>query len=245
MKLFDNNICHLTFSHTDCADVWKLYFSQMRTNFQVGMKHYLAVNHDHDEIPEYIKPLKYDDRNTYPQRLLSCLEKLESYEFVFFDHEDMFLYGMPDYQKLDKYYQLMSIGMFDFIRLIKGGDCQYEPVMECPTLYSLNLKSKWIFSIQPSFWRRKVLMNVLRANHNCNIWELEMNSQKVVKKIGLKSSFSYRSGKRRGAHHFDNDVYPYVATAIGKGKWNLGEYGTELEPLLEKHGIDPTIRGWF
>jgi hypothetical protein len=245
MKLFDDKICHLTFSHTDCADVWKLFFPQMRENLHVGMEHFLAVNENHAGIPDYIKILQYEDGNTYPQRLLSCLEKLEKYEFIFFDHEDMFLYHIPDYIKLQKYYQYLTIGEFDFIRLIKGGDCQYEPVMDCPTLYRLSLKSKWIFSIQPSFWRRTVLMNILRESLNCNVWELEMNSQKIVKKIRIKAAFSYRSGQRRGAHHFDNNVYPYVATAIGKGKWNLGEYGAELEPLLDKYDINPTIRGWF
>ena len=46
-------------------------------------------------------------------------------------------------------------------------------------------------------------------------------------------------------YHFDNEVYPYIATAIGKGKWNLGEYGYELEPLLQKLNINPSLRGWF
>lgn len=245
MKLFDDRICHLTFSHTDCADVWKLYVPQMRTHFSVGMAHYVAVNQVHPELPETVKPLIYEEGRPYPQRLLACLKALEEYEFVFFDHEDMFLYAAPDYQKLAKYYEFMQSGQFDHIRLIKGGDCQYEPVPACPTLYSLSLKSQWIFSIQPSFWRRTILMDVLKANLKVNIWELEVNSQKVVRKMGLKAAFSYRSGKRRGLHHFDNDVYPYVATAIGKGKWNLGEYGVELEPLLEQYQIDPTRRGWF
>ena len=244
-KLFDNRICHLTFSHTDCTDVWKLYFPQMHTHFSVGMEHFLAVNKLHPNLPEAVKPLLYREMQPYPLRLLTCLEALDGYDFVFFDHEDMFLYASPDYQKLAKYYELMKSGQFDYIRLIKGGDCRYEPVLACPTIYSLSPKSKWIFSIQPSFWRRTILMDVLKANLKVNIWELEVKSQKVVKKMGLKAAFSYRSGKRRGLHHFDNDVYPYVATAIGKGKWNLGEYGAELEPMLEKYQIDPTVRGWF
>lgn len=245
MTLFDDKICHLTFSHTDCSDVWKLYFPQMRAYFSVGMDHFIAVNQAHPELPKTVTPLIYEEGQPYPQRLLTCLEVLEGREFVFFDHEDMFLYDEPDYQKLAKYYDLMNSGQFDHIRLIKGGDCQYEPVPACPTLYSLSLKSKWIFSIQPSFWRRSVLMDVLKANLKGNVWELEVNSQKVVRKMGLNAAFSYRSGKRRGLHHFDNNVYPYVATAIGKGKWNLGEYGVELEPLLEQYQIDPTRRGWF
>lgn len=245
MKLFDDKICHLTFSHTDCADVWRLYFPQMQTHYSVGMMHFIAVNKVHDELPDTVKPLTYDEGQTYPMRLLTCLEALDGYEYVFFDHEDMFLYSKPDYQKLLNYYELMQTGEFDYIRLIKGGDCHYEPVATCPTLYRLSLKSKWIFSIQPSFWRRTVLMEVLKANLKVNIWELEIKSQSVVKKIGLNAAFSYRSGKRRGKHHFDNDIYPYVATAIGKGKWNLGEYGFELEPMLEHCQIDPTQRGWF
>lgn len=245
MKLFDDKICHLTFSHSDCSDVWKLYFPQMEENFSVGMEHFFAVNEKHNEIPESKNIIEYEDGKTYPQRLLNILEKLDKYEYIFFDHEDMFLYKKPDYEKLKKYYETIKNGDYDHIRLIKGGDCQYEPVLSCPTLYRFNNDSKWIFSIQPSFWRRTVLMQIIAANLNCNIWELEMKSQKVVKKIGLKAAFSYRSGQRRGAHHFDNDIYPYVATAIGKGKWNLGEYGNELEPLLEKYDIDPTQRGWF
>jgi hypothetical protein len=245
MKIFDNKICHLTFSHSEYCDVWKLYFPQMRKYFNVGIEHFFAVNEEHPEIPTYINIIKYDERKNYPERLLSSLEKLSNYEYIFFDHEDMFLYSTPDYEKINNYYQLLKNGEYDYIRLIKGGDCIYEPVLKCPTLYNFNVKSKWIFSIQPSLWKRSVLMEILKANSNCNIWELEMKSQKVLKKLRIKSAFSYRSGQRRGAHHFDNDVYPYVATAVGKGKWNLGEYGIELEPLLKKNCIDPTKRGWF
>jgi hypothetical protein len=78
-----------------------------------------------------------------------------------------------------------------------------------------------------------------------NIWDLEVKSQKIVKSLKLNAAFSYRNGKKRGMYHFDNEVYPYIATAIGKGKWNLGEYGYELEPLLQKLNINPSLRGWF
>lgn len=244
MKLFNDRICHLTFSNTDCVDVWKLYFSQMQKFFSVGMDHFVAVNQADSGLPTPVKPLFYNEKHPYPKRLLNCLEALEAYEFIFFDHEDMFLYSTPDYKELANYYELMQSGHFDHIRLIKGGDCRYERVFSCPSLYKLSLKSKWIFSIQPSFWRRTFLIDVLKANVTVNIWELEVKSQKVVKKMLINAAFSYRSGKRRGLHHFDNDIYPYIATAIAKGKWNLSEYGVELEPLLERYQIDPTLRGW-
>jgi hypothetical protein len=68
MKLFDDRICHLTFSHTDCADVWKLYFPQMRAHFSVGMAHFVAVNQPHPELPETVKPLIYEEGRHVPVR---------------------------------------------------------------------------------------------------------------------------------------------------------------------------------
>jgi hypothetical protein len=245
MKEFDYRICHLTYTHTDCADVWPVYFHQMQQFFNMGMEHIVTVNGLHHDLPSYVRPVIYDDALPYPQRLLSCLEQLREFDYIFFDHEDMFLYGEPDQQELGGYYACLTSGELDHIRMIKGGDCIYEQMKGIPTLFRLDLRSKWIFSIQPGFWRRTVLMDVLTANQNVNIWDLEVKSQKAVKKLKLKAGFSYRQGAKRGVHHFDNDVYPYIATAIVKGKWNLGEYRHELEALLEQNGINPAVRGVF
>ena len=243
--LFDEKICHVTFTHSDCADVWSLYFPQMEKYFQSGMNHYVLLNSEDNRIPDVCQQIIYNDQRPYPERLYQCLKQLGDFEYIFFDHEDMFLYDHPIMSKLQEYYLLCKNREFDHIRLIKGGDATYEPVKNCPSLYRFSLKSKWIFSIQPSFWHRETLMAIIEKNLNANIWELETRSQKVVRKLGLRAAFSYRAGQRRGTHHFDNSVYPYIATAIGKGKWNLSEYGVELEPLLRQHNIDYQSRGWF
>lgn len=245
MTIFDSRICHLTYTHTDCADVWPVYFQQMQKLFNLGMEHAVAVNRQHDGLPSQVRPIIYDDALPYPQRLMSCLERLGEFDWVFFDHEDMFLYGEPDREMLQTYYACLTSGDLDHIRMIKGGDCRYEQMPGIPSLFRLDQRSKWIFSIQPGFWKRTVLIEVLKANPNVNIWDFEVKSQKAVKKIKLKAGFSYREGTKRGLHHFDNDVYPYIATAIVKGKWNLGEYREELGSLLEKHGIDAAVRGVF
>lgn len=245
MRLFDNRICRLTFTHSSCSDVWKLYFDQMKKFFDVDLDHFVAIDKVSAELPTNVSQLIYDEQLPYPSRLLHCLMALDGYDYIFFDHEDMFLYASPDFSELEKYYKQMLSGRFDHIRLIKGGDCKYEQSLDVQSLYKLDISSKWIFSIQPSFWKVSVLKSILLANQNVNIWELEVKSQKVVKKMNLNCAFSYRSGVRRGMYHFDNDIYPYVATAIGKGKWNLGEYSKELLPLLKRFNIDPESRGWF
>lgn len=243
MNTFDRRICHLTYTHTDCADVWPIYFRQMRRFFNLGMEHMVAVDQIDDRLPAYVRPIVYNDALPYPQRLMSCLELLSEFDYVFFDHEDMFLYDAPDRYELQAYYSYLTSGALDHIRMIKGGDCKIEQVEGIPTLFRLDLRSKWIFSIQPSFWKRTVLLAVLKENPNVNIWDFEMKSQKAVKKLKLKAGFSYREGAKRGLHHFDNDIYPYIATAIVKGKWNLGEYREELGSLLQEHGIEPLVRG--
>jgi hypothetical protein len=245
MNLFDSRICHLTYTHSDCDDVWPVYFHQMQKFFDLGMKHIVAVDKSHEGLPSYVQSVIYDDALPYTQRLLSCLEQLTEFDYVFFDHEDMFLYGQPDRQELIGYYACLTSGQLDHIRMIKGGDCKYEQVQGIPTLFRVDLRSKWIFSIQPGFWKRTVLMDVLMANPKANIWELEVKSQKAVKKLKLKAGFSYRQGAKRGIHHYDNDIYPYIATAIVKGKWNLREYQNELGILLMQHSINPSIRGTF
>jgi hypothetical protein len=44
-------------------------------------------------------------------------------------------------------------------------------------------------------------------------------------------------------YHWDSDVYPYVATAVVKGKWSYSEYVDELTELLGEYEIDPDVRG--
>jgi hypothetical protein len=245
MKIFDNNICHITFTHSDCSDIWPLYFTQMKKYFSVDIEHFVCTESYKNNLPSGKKSLIYNEALTYPERLLSCLEQIPEYEFIFFDHEDMFLYAEPNFSELQLYYGLMKNHQLEYIRLIKGGDYKSNVSSSTDSLQNLELKSKWIFSIQPSFWKVSVLKEILLANLNCNIWELEVKSQKVVKKMKIKAAFSHKSGTRRGLHHFDNNVYPYIATAIGKGKWNLSEYSKELGQILSEHNINPDSRGWF
>ena len=47
------------------------------------------------------------------------------------------------------------------------------------------------------------------------------------------SCFAYDQGNKRGRNHWDSNIYPYVATAVVKGKWNLNEYSHKLNTILK------------
>ena len=63
---------------------------------------------------------------------------------------------------------------------------------------------------------------------------------KIIKKrcrvvqnvLSLKEKKSEIIDKKRGKFHYDSSVYPYVCTAVIKGKWNFKEYKKELYEIF-------------
>jgi hypothetical protein len=54
---------------------------------------------------------------------------------------------------------------------------------------------------------------------------------------------AYKSiDKKRGMHHYDSSTYPYIATAIVKGKWYTSDY-PEIKELLKTYKIEISERG--
>jgi hypothetical protein len=237
------DILRVTHTHTDCLDVVELYEDQMSQFFPFKWPHiYLANKEFATDMGS--KFHLYNEMEPYPTRWLKFLKAINS-EYIFLDHEDMFLYEQCDLASLTSVIGAFVENDGDYLRLIKSDQSNYILVEGCQDLYKLKNSSKWIFSIQPSIWKRQALVDVLEKNSEVDVWQLEVKSQKVVKKLNIQSYFSHRNGAKRGLHHYDSEIYPYVATAIGKGQWNLTEYGEKLFPLFIKFKLDPSARGWF
>ncbi|EKE03240.1 MAG: hypothetical protein ACD_20C00228G0006 [uncultured bacterium] len=248
-----DNIANILYTHTDCTDVWPAYFGQMEKLFNAFSNNYVFVNKNSDKIPKYYTQIIYDDTKPYAQRILDCFKQVNGFEICFFAHEDMFLYSFPKMGKIRKYVEAMDLkegifckrNKFDFIKMIKGGDFISKPTDIDETLFVLDLKSNWIFSIQPSFWNIKRFVEFLNYHKTQNIWEFEEAAQETCKKMRIRGAYSFGQGEKRGMYHWDNDVYPYIATAIVKGKWSIEEYGDRLQKILDEHGIDVHQRGIY
>jgi hypothetical protein len=85
-------------------------------------------------------------------------------------------------------------------------------------------------------------MAMLQSTGGQNIWDLEVHGQSSFRKLGLRGYQPTTTGRQRGKHHGDSLIYPYVATAIVKGKWNISEY-PELRQLTAAYDIDWQERG--
>jgi hypothetical protein len=223
----------LVYTHTDMKDVWVPFFGQLK-KYMNGYEVYVCVNKKDEAIPTEYTQIYYDENKAYTDRLVEILKQIKQDIFLF-THEDMILFDVPNYEYLQKYYKYVSDRSVDSIKLVYSGDGGIKsPVDE--TLV-LNGHSK--FSVQPTIIRKDILLQIAEGVGSKNIWEFETSI------VGSGMDFSARRGdeKKRGIFHYDSFVYPFICTAITKGKWNMMEYANELNPIFEEYNINPFERG--
>lgn len=241
------NIAHILYTHSDYKDVWPVYFGQQEKYFNSFQQNYVFVDKLSPEIPANYRQIVYEDHLPYVDRLLSCLT-LVSEEVIFFDHEDMFLYGYPKMENLLEFSMNIASNNsnnrgFDCIKLIRGGKHFSRRLFHRSSIRTLFRFSPWLFSIQPSFWNKSSFLQLLLLHRGENIWDFEGNAQKTVKRLKLKIGIPAEKTSKRGRLHWDSNVYPFIATAIVKGKWNFIEYGLLLNQILKCYDVDPEVRG--
>ena len=112
------------YTHTDVKDVWTPFFGQTK-KYLNDFKKYIFVDKDVDDIPSDYEKVLYDDQTIYRHRFLSCLKQITD-EFIIIHHEDMFLYGEADIERLINYQNRLT-NQYSFVKLIRGGNGEGKP----------------------------------------------------------------------------------------------------------------------
>ena len=227
------------YSHSSYSDVWGCFFSQA-AKYLSDYRMMLFSDDDLGKTPEGWEFIKYNDSDSYTERVSKCLEKVET-DLCFFHHEDMFLYESPDYSLMEQYENIVMKDDVDFIRLLRATDTPDNPYSK--TLFQIPKDSQYYFSVQPCICKTQSLLKIYKDTHVSHIREFEIKVQDTCKKLNCNGLFHYGGETKRGLHHYDSDAYPYVATAIVKGKWNISDYGTELGEILLENNVNISIRG--
>ena len=220
----------LLYTHSDYNWVWK-YWHQQTDKFLSNIKKICLVNSNSEFRDDY-HIIKYDDKKSYKNRIISCLDKLDDDEVVIFLHEDMFLYDIPKFDILNEYHQFIIKDKCHSIKLIRA----FEN-LEKSSLHINLLKNylNQLFSIQPTMIKVKNLKYIFFNVPGNNIWEFEANtSERYLKNFISLCSFNENFDKKRGKFHYDSSVFPYICTAVIKGKWNFKEYKKELFEIFHK-----------
>jgi len=248
-------ISHIVYSHSSYYDVLTLYMNQYIRLFSNNFNKYLfsdiqSPNKEWDTI-------LYKNEMPYKDRLIHCLSRIES-EYILFDHEDMILYDRPNYDLLIEYIDVLKNSRYNFVRLLASGIGDvvrdYEGKLRTEmfnqinnTLYEIpNYGNTLPLSIQSSIFKKSNLIELLKTLPNSitgNVGPSNIESLCLNKKdyIGL---FHYNNENARGGH-FDSNAYPYIATAITKGKWNYNEYKNIMNNICQKYNIDINNRGYI
>ena len=238
------DVANVLYSHTDYDDVWPAFFGQQEKFLGPFGENYIFLNKLSDKVPSHWTQVIYPDTASYTERLSHCLKQIDC-QVIFFQHEDMFLYGTPNVSALKNILKLLTTANspLDYVRLVRGGRYVGTAIPKNWKFSRMYRLSPWLLSVQPSFWRREAMLELVTEMAGKNIWEFESAGQKVFRRQGIRGATINQKGIRRGKYHWDNAIYPFVATAIVKGQWNTSEYGDVLEPILEANGINPELRG--
>lgn len=214
----------LLYTHSDYSWVWK-YWHQQTDKFLKNFQKICMINSNSQFRDDY-QLIKYDDKKDYRNRILSCLGTLDDNDIVLFCHEDMFLYDQPNFDLLKEFSNFILNEKCHLIKLIRAFDNLDKSNIH-DKLY-LNPK-KQLFSIQPTLLKIKTLKHIYKSIPGNNIWEFESNtSEEYLKNIISLCSYDINLDKKRGKFHYNSSTYPYICTAVVKGKWNYNEYRKEL-----------------
>lgn len=225
------NFSHIVYTHSDydnVLEVWKYQMKKYLPNSKIHVFIDKIITEEHDSC----NILLYEDSVKYTDRVISCLNQMvDENEIVIYQHEDMFLYDKPDLKTISNFVELIKNEEIDAIRLIRVVE-NLKPSNKHEYLFENPINDK--YSTQPTLIKVKTLKKIFSSLPDKNIWEFEKSC--AISCNYLKSYYCYANEKKRGLSHYDSFLYPYIATAVCKGQWNMQEYSKELTDIFYEMG---------
>lgn len=219
-------ITFIVHTNSDYYDVLELFLESSK-KFELE-KDFNFVFCSNKEIPGY-KTHVYFTMTSYEKRILDTITYISD-DYIGLLHEDFIPIGKPDISKIEGSLAILKESKKDFLRLIRSDDVIINP-------YKDNLYRTGKFAIQATIFKKRYLINYLGNFPDSSIWDLEKKS----KYFDTEGLFYFDNEPLRGLVHHDSSIFPYMATAIVKGKWNT-EYRKELLELRSEKLF--SIRGW-
>lgn len=236
-----NNLAIIVWTHSSYNDCWNIFFDNL-DKYASNIKVYVMTNKsiNRKNVHEFI----YDeDYEFFTTEYLKYLEKIPE-KYIIHLQEDFILYDKINYQNIKRYVNILDTTKYNFVRLIRSGMNNKLIPDENNTNLFINQENNFV--LQPTIWDKKIIKVMFSNNPVKRIGgELEKSHRiKILLKMDLfHGLFSFNNEKKRGQCHWDSTDFPYMATAINRGKWNWKEYHRELKPLLLKYNIDVNTRG--
>lgn len=227
----------VVYTNLNCNDVFTPFYKQNRKHCNLPL---YAIS-DYDINLNIDGFFKYKNNEPYYKVWVDALTKFNSEYFIYLQ-EDFFLYDDVKEEIVEEYKKELSNSKYSFVRLLKSGQLESKKIFN--NLYEIDSSNKYIFSMQSTIWKTKdyiKLMNMVQSK----IWYDEHSYRGKMIELNMKGLYHFEDELKIGSNHHNSNVYPYIATAVVKGKWNYKEYGEKLNKILMKNNINPEVRGKF
>jgi len=241
------NFCVIVNTNSSYSDLWEMFFKSLETFFP-DQKVYVFSDIFTNIDNKYIH-VKYDPNDDFRTQFFKSMQSVKE-EFCLTLNEDYILYDYVDLQKIDYCLDFLNkIKNCSFVRLTKNFLHPHIQVKE--NIFYLNNKEKYFFSQTATIWRKDILKKVYENSPNSGIsrkgeeLQLEELANETCKKMNLSGAYYYNNEEKRGMFHYDSSIFPYIASALVGGKWNLKEYEKELLPILKDYNINYNARGIY
>lgn len=229
------SVISIVYTNSEYSDAMGVFEQQYRRHCDIPL--YKISDYQSDHI--------YSNNEPYYRHWIEALENIREDYFIY-NQDDFFLYADVNSQKIYELVDMLDDSDWSYIRLIKSGInlSTSKPDLGAENLYIIGDASHPQYAMQATIWKKQKFMEMYAKAAQAKWFECE-EYNKVCRQLNIAGLYYYSGEGKRGRNHYDSTIYPYVATAIVGGQWNLGEYPSELSKILKEYQIDPCDRGIY
>ena len=231
-------VAQIAYTNSNCQDLWEMFIKQNRRHCNMPL---YMISDKKPDIFGYDEVSTYQNTDPYYKVWIDAVQKFGGEYFIYLQ-EDFILYDDVNQKKIDEYVEfLKNHPEYSFVRLLKSGNLYNKQLS--PTLYEIECINMNVFAMQTTIWRSIDYVRLM-AFVKSNGWlETDADYRNKMIALNMNGAYHYDSELKRGSNHYDSNVYPYIATALVKGKWDMTEYGNQLNKILPEYNIDVNKRG--
>tara|TARA_R110001583_G_scaffold86541_7_gene226029 strand:- start:155 stop:928 length:774 start_codon:yes stop_codon:yes gene_type:complete len=250
-----SNLAIVTYTNSNCEDIWPVYFGQI-DKFGNKIKSYAFS----DKNPEKVTVSNnhnfviYDNNEPYYSQYNECLKSV-SEDYVVYCQEDFLLTDNIDYGEIERCIKVLSSTDYSFVRLVRTDIGAWKHYKQCRKrnwekieldknifcAHSTDFDA-FSFQMQATIWKKKDIIK-LYDHVRSQKWLENRDWDKGVRDTDTKGAYYYKDSEQEGPYHWAPEIWPHVCTAVGRGKWSLSLHGERLLDILNEYDIDPRTRG--
>ncbi len=230
----------VTIAREDFSDLYQPYLGSLRKYLSSEFIHSVVTNASNGCVP-----CAYVLRRSFKLNLLRFLLNFSQRKYIILMHLDYFLVGPVDVSRLGLAIRVMEEDpAVDFIQFAKNVGERVANKKYNDDYNYLRSESELFFNMQVRIWRKRSLFKLISSHRSALIAD-ERGRSRTCHLLGMNGLID--NSVHTVSRQFDqgnNQVVPYLATALCNKKWPL-KYKTILMPIFDQYNINPLARGWI